>query len=180
MAIAIAQWWWAWLVVGVLWILASIAILQFRQASITLVGLIVGIMFLLAGAQEIVMAFVSSGWKWLWATFGVLLIIGGAYALFNPVQTFLAIADILGFLFALVGIFWIIEGFATSSSNSLWWLGMISGFIMILLGFWAGGQFLGTQAYTLLIFSGIWALFHGVGDIIKAFSIKKLGGMVAA
>jgi uncharacterized membrane protein HdeD (DUF308 family) len=28
--------------------------------------------------------------------------------------------------------------------------------------------------YTLLVFAGIWALFHGVGDIVRAFQIRKL------
>lgn len=176
----LAKWWWAWLVVGILWIVASIVILQFRQASITLVGLIVGIMFLAAGLQEFAMAALSGGWRWLWAIFGVIFLIGGIYALVNPVQTFLAIADLLGFLFALVGIFWVVEAFATMAANPLWWLGLISGFLMIILGFWSGGQFLTTQAYTLLIFAGIWALFHGISDIIKAFAIKQLGGMAAA
>ncbi len=179
-AVALAKWWWAWLVAGILWIAASIVILQFRQSSITLVGVVIGIMFLVAGIQEFVVAFVSGGWRWLWAIFGAIFIIGGIYALVNPVQTFIAVADILGFLFALVGIFWMIEAFATMATNPIWWLGLISGFIMILLGFWAGGQFLATQAYTLLIFAGIWALFHGITDIFKAFAIKRMGTMAAA
>jgi len=120
---ALSKWWWGWLVSGILWILASIVILQFRQSSITLVGIVIGIMFLVAGIEELTVAFVSGGWRWLWAVFGVILLIGGIYALFNPVQTFLAVADLLGFLFALVGIFWIIEAFATMANNSLWWLG---------------------------------------------------------
>jgi len=176
---ALSKWWWGWLVTGILWILASIVI-QFRNSSITLVGIVIGIMFLVAGIEELTVAFVSGGWRWLWAVFGVILLIGGIYALVNPVQTFLAVANLLGFLFALVGIFWMIEAFATMATNSMWWLGLISGIIMILLGFWAGGQFLATQAYTLLIFSGVWALLHGIGDIIKAFAIKRMGAMVAA
>ena len=179
-AMNLARWWWAWLVAGILWIAASIVILQFRQASVSLVGIVIGIMFLAAGMQELAVAFVSGGWRWLWAVFGVIFLIGGAYALFNPIQTFLAVADILGFLFALVGIFWMIEAFATIATNPLWWLGLVSGFIMLLLGFWAGGQFLSTQAYTLLVFAGIWALFHGISDIVKAFAIKTIGAMVAA
>ena len=73
-----------------------------------------------------------------------------------------------------------IEAFATIATNPLWWLGLISGIVMVLLGFWAGGQFLTTQAYTLLIFAGIWALLHGIGDIIKAFAVKQIGSVVAA
>ena len=176
----LSRWWWAWLVTGILWILASIVILQFHHSSITLVGVIIGIMFLVAGIEELVVAFISGGWRWLWAIFGVILIVGGIYALVNPVQTFLTVANLLGFLFAFVGIFWMIEAFATIATNPLWWLGLISGIIMVLLGFWAGGQFLTTQAYTLLIFAGIWALLHGIGDIIKAFAVKQIGSVVAA
>ncbi len=179
-ALEMTKWWWAWLVTGILWIIAALVILQFRQSSITLVGIIVGIMFLAAGIQEFVVAYVSSGWRWLWAVFGVLFVGGGIYALINPVQTFLVVSDILGALFALVGIFWMIEAFATVGTNRLWWLGLISGVIMIALGFWASGQFAATKAYTLLIFAGIWALLHGFSDIMKAFAIKRAGALVAA
>jgi hypothetical protein len=174
----LAKWWWAWLVAGILWIVASIVILQFRHASVALVGIVIGIMFLVAGIQEFVLAYLSESWRWLWIVFGVILVIGGIYALVNPVKTFLVVADMLGFLFALVGILWIIEAFATMSANSLWWLGLISGIIMIALGFWAGGQFLTTQAYTLLIFAGIWALLHGISDIVRAFAVKNIGTIV--
>lgn len=176
----VARWWWAWLVAGILWILASVFILQFRQGSLTLVGIILGVMFVVAGVQEFVVAAVSDGWRWLWITFGVLLVAGGLYALFNPVGTFLAIADVLGFLFALIGIFWIAEAFATRASNALWWLGLIAGIMMIGLGFWAGGQFLSTQAYTLLVFTGVWAMLHGITDIIKAFAIRTIGQRMMA
>jgi len=179
-AMKLAKWWWAWLVAGILWILASIVILQFRQASVTLVGIIVGIMFLAAGVQEFVVAAVTSGLKWPRVALGVLLIIGGIYALFNPVGTFVALADALGFLFALVGIFWIVEAFATLETNEFWGLELVAGFIMLALGFWAGGQFFAADAFALLVGAGIWALLHGIGDIVRVFVIKNMAVMGAA
>jgi uncharacterized membrane protein HdeD (DUF308 family) len=172
---AIGRFWWAWIVLGALWIIASFVILQFSEASATTVGIIIGIMLLVAGIQEFVVAAFAGGWKWLWYIFGAFFIIGGLWALFNPTQTFLAIADTLGFLFLLIGIFWVVEAFATRAMNPLWWLGLIAGILMVGLGFWATGQFLVTKAYYLLIFAGIWALLHGITDIIKAFQIKRLG-----
>ena len=53
------------------------------------------------------------GWTWLWYVFGAILVVGGVYALFNPVGTFLAVAQVLGFVLVLVGIFWMVEAFAT-------------------------------------------------------------------
>lgn len=176
---ALAKWWWAWLITGILWILASLVILQFRQSSVVLVGIIVGIMFLAAGVEDLVMAYLAEGWKWLWIALGIILVIAGIYALINPIQTFGAIANIIGFLFALVGFLWIIESFATKVADPLWWLRLTAGIILVVLGFWAGGQFFITQAYTLLIFAGIWAMLHGIGDIIRAFMIRQAGRLVS-
>ena len=174
---AIGRFWWAWIVLGALWILASFVILQFSEASAATVGIIIGIMLLAAGVQEFVVGAFAGGWKWLWYIFGAIFILGGLWALFNAQQAFLAIADTLGFLFLLIGIFWIVEAFATKAMNPLWWLGLIAGILMVGLGFWATGQFLVTKAYYLLIFAGIWALLHGITDIIKAFQIKRLGSL---
>ncbi len=177
-AAQVAKWWWLWLIAGVLWIFASLVILQFQVTSVRLVGIIIGIMFLVAGAQEFLLATVVPSWKWLWIVFGVLLIIAGIIALINPIGTFAVVADILGFLALLVGTFWIIEAFLREASDDLWWLGLIAGIMMVVLGFWAGGQFFLTRAYTLLIIVGIWALFHGMMDIVRAFRVKQLGEMV--
>jgi len=162
------------------WLVAGLVILQFRQGSAATVGVIIGVMLLLAGAQELAVGYVSSGWRWLWVVFGALFLIGGLFALFNPVRTFVAVAQTIGFLFLLVGIFWVIEAFATKAVNDLWWLGLIAGIMMIGLGFWAEGQLFAAQAYTLLVFAGVWALLHGFTDIIKAFQIKQLGALVAS
>lgn len=176
----LSRWWWAWLVAGIVWLVAGLVILQFRQGSAATVGVIIGVMLLLAGAQELAVGYVSSGWRWLWVVFGALFLIGGLFALFNPVRTFVAVAQTIGFLFLLVGIFWVIEAFATKAVNDLWWLGLIAGIMMIGLGFWAEGQLFAAQAYTLLVFAGVWALLHGFTDIIKAFQIKQLGALVAS
>jgi uncharacterized membrane protein HdeD (DUF308 family) len=175
-----AQWWWLWLIGGAIWILAGIFILQLDRRSITVAGLAIGIMLLVAGAEEFVMAYVVDGLKWLWYIFGAILLISGIWVLFNPNKAVLAVAASLGFIFALIGIFWIIEAFMTKDANQLWVLGLISGIIMVGLGFWAGGQIFPVQVYTLLIFGGIWALLHGITDIFKAFTIRRLGKMTAA
>jgi uncharacterized membrane protein HdeD (DUF308 family) len=175
-----ARFWWIELLLGILWIVVSLIILQFEESSLTTIGIIVGIMFIVAGLQQFFIASMAEGWKWLWVVFGVLFVIAGIVAFAYPKETFAALADALGFLFLMVGIFWIIEAFAGREANPLWWWGLVSGIIMIVLGFWAAGQFWIEKAYTLLVFAGIWALLTGITDIIKAFQIKKLGKIVAA
>jgi uncharacterized membrane protein HdeD (DUF308 family) len=178
--LGMARLWWLWLVFGIFWIVIALSILQFDQASITTVGVLIGALFLASGAQQLVLAgLVGGSMRWILIIFGVLLVIAGIIALINPEETFAGIADILGFLFLMVGLFWLIEAFSERDTNELWWFGLISGIAMIILAFWTAGQFFIDKTYTLLVFAGIWALFHGVGDLIRAFQIRTLKRLAA-
>jgi len=179
--LGMARLWWLWLVFGIFWIVIALSILQFDQASITTVGVLIGALFLASGAQQLVLAgLVEGSMRWILIIFGVLLVIAGVIALINPEETFAGIADILGFLFLMVGLFWLIEAFSERDTNDLWWFGLISGIAMIILAFWTAGQFFIDKTYTLLVFAGIWALFHGVGDLIRAFQIRNLKRLAAS
>ena len=174
--IALSRLWWLWLIFGVGWILIALVILQFDQASVTTVGVLIGIMFLLSGFQQLALGSLTGGWMQLVLfLFGLLMLVAGVIALISPENTFAAIADILGFLFLIIGIFWIIQAFGEREVNELWWFGLISGIAIIVLAFWTGGQFFIHRAYVLLVFAGIWALFAGVNDIFRAFLIRDLG-----
>jgi uncharacterized membrane protein HdeD (DUF308 family) len=170
--------WWLWLVFGIGWTIIGVVILQFDQASVNTVGILVGAMFLATGFQQLMIMSMVEGGKWLYGIFGVLFLVSGVISLISPENTFAALADILGFLFLIVGIFWIIQAFVTREINELWWLGLLSGILMVILAFWTGGQFFIDKAYLLLVFAGIWALLQGVTDLVRAFQIRKLGEMV--
>ena len=177
--IALSRLWWLWLIFGVGWILIALVILQFDQASITTVGVLIGIMFLLSGFQQLALGSLTQGWMQLVLFFfGLLMLVAGVIALISPENTFAAIADILGFLFLIIGIFWVIQAFGEREVNQLWWFGLLSGIAMIVLAFWTSGQFFIHRAYLLLVFAGIWALFQGVNDIFRAFQIRELGKAV--
>jgi uncharacterized membrane protein HdeD (DUF308 family) len=172
----VASLWWLWLLTGIVWLLASLVILQFDQASVTTVGVIIGIMFVFSAAEQFTVgALVGGGWALLYWFFAVLFVAAGVISFISPENTVAALADILGFLFFLVGVFWIIQAFAVRDLDDLWWLGLISGIAMIILAFWTGGQFFFEKVYVLLAFAGIWALFQGTTDIVRAFQIRKLG-----
>ncbi len=166
--------WWLWLVFGIAWVAIALVILQFDQASINTVGILIGLMFFVSGIQQFAIAGLVDRGGWLFGLFGVLFIIAGIVSFISPENTFAAIADILGFLFLIVGIFWIIQAFMERDENDVWWLGLTAGILMVVLAFWTSGQFFIEKQYTLLVFAGIWALMSGVTDIVRAFQIRKL------
>jgi uncharacterized membrane protein HdeD (DUF308 family) len=180
----ITSYWWLWLVSGIAWIVISAVILQFDGASITTVGILIGLMFLLASIQNLALASlpraalesagVSGAWRWVSGLFAVLFLIAAVISFISPGSTFAALADTLGFLFLLIGMWWIVRAFLERPLNSLWWLGLIAGILMTVLAFWTAGQFFIEKAYLLLVFAGIWALMEGVVDVTRAFEIRRL------
>jgi uncharacterized membrane protein HdeD (DUF308 family) len=171
----VSRFWWLWLVTGTIWVVAALVVLQFDKASVTTVGVIVGLMFLFGAVEQVMLAGVSEGARrWLAVGFGVLLAVAGIVALINPKNTFAGIADILGFLFLIVAASWIVQALMDRETNDLWWLGLISGIFMFILAFWTAGQFFIQKAYLLLVFAGIWALMRGVNDIVHGFQARRV------
>jgi uncharacterized membrane protein HdeD (DUF308 family) len=92
----------------------------------------------------------------------------------DPTSTFAGLADLLGFLFLVVGVCWMVRAFLERSINPLWWMGLVSGILMTILAFWSSGQFFIHKAYLLLVFAGIWALLQGTTNIVRALEIRAL------
>jgi uncharacterized membrane protein HdeD (DUF308 family) len=166
--------WWVGLVAGIAWLVISLVILQFDSASVTTVGVLVGAMFLLAGAQNVALTTVPAEHRWVPALFSVLFLVSALVCFVNPVSTFAGLADMLGFLFLLVGVWWMVQSFLERPVNPMWWLNLISGILMTGIAFWTSGQLFATKAYTLLVFAGIWALIQGTNDIVRAFAVRRV------
>ena len=83
--------------------------------------------------------------RWVAALFGVLFAMSAVICFMNPTSTFIALADMLGFLFGLVGVWWMVEAFLERPVNPLWWMGLIAGILMTGLAFSAAGQLLRPQ-----------------------------------
>jgi uncharacterized membrane protein HdeD (DUF308 family) len=164
--------WWLRLIVGIAWLIVALVVLQFDDASVKTVGVLVGIMFLVSGCQEVFLTAFGARPAWLGYLFGALFLIAGFLALFNPEDTFAGIADILGFLFLTVGVYWTVEAFMVRHVNRAWWVGLVAGLLMVVLAFWTSGQFFIEKAYVPIVFAGVWALLQGVTEIVNAFRLR--------
>jgi uncharacterized membrane protein HdeD (DUF308 family) len=170
----VTGYWWIGLVAGIAWLVISLVILQFDDASITTVGILVGLMFLLAGVQNVFLTTLPIEHRWVPGLFSVLFLISAVVCFVSPVETVAGLADMLGFLFLLVGIWWMTQAFLERPLNQLWWVGLISGILMTGMAFWAAGQLFATKLVTLLIFAGFWALAQGIVDITRSFEVRRI------
>jgi len=175
-----ARYWWVYLVSGIAWLIIAWVVLRLNATSITTVGVILGVVFLAAGIHEVFLATLTSGgWKVWNYIMAVLFFLAGLWGLFEPIQTFFALASVLGILLIFYGIFEIAQSIASRDINPYWWLGLIAGLLLLLLAFWVSGSdrvyALAQRTYLILFWVGFFALFRGFSEIFLAFGVRHVG-----
>jgi uncharacterized membrane protein HdeD (DUF308 family) len=179
-----ARYWWVFLVSGILWLLIAWLVLRLNASSITTVGVLLGVVFLLAAINEVGVAALSpGGWKvWHYILAGIFFL-GALYGFIRPINTFFALASMLGLILVLYGAFEIVQAIASRSVNPYWWLGLITGIMLVLLAFWVSGSdrvyTLGRRTYLILFWVGFMALFRGFSQIFLAFTVRRAGDEAA-
>jgi uncharacterized membrane protein HdeD (DUF308 family) len=170
---------WGWfLAAGIAWIVFAFILLSFNYRTVWAIAVFFGIAFIVGGVMEFAVAAVAPGWKWLYILIGVVSIGAGLIALIWPGQTFLVLAAIAGWLLLFYGIIDIVFAFSTRHLEGLWWMQLISGIIMVLLGFWAISPDDATVStyrgsVLLVVWIGVAALFRGISDIIVGFRLRS-------
>ena len=164
--------WWMFLVTGIAWLIIAWVTLRFTPASLTTVGVLLGVLFLFALFNEILIATVRSSWRWLHIVMAVLFAFGAGWAFARPLDAFWTLASILGLLLIFKGTLDIITSVEARNFNPAWWLGMVAGILEILIGFWATQQYLRVQGALLLLWVGLFALFRGISEIVVAFELR--------
>jgi len=163
--------WWVLLVTGSIWIVFALIVFQFDYTTVSALSILVGLVCMAAGLFEGVAAVATHGW---WRVIHLVLALAfvaiGIAAFAHPENTFRALATIFAFFLLIRGTFQIVAAFLIRPVD-LWWVGLVSGVIQVLLAFWAAGDF-GNKAFLLVVWIGASALVHGVVQLVTAFHLR--------
>jgi uncharacterized membrane protein HdeD (DUF308 family) len=175
-----ARWWWTPLVAAFIWFIIAWLVLRANYTSLATVGVLVGVVFLIAAANEGALAAVmGGGWAVLHIVLAVFFVLGAVWAFVRPVNTFFALASVLGLLLLLQGALTLVRGLALRDETPHWWLEAVIGGLLLLLGLWVSTSDrvwnLAGRAVFILLWVGLMALFRGVSDIMLAFSLRRFG-----
>lgn len=172
--------WWIFLLTGITWLLFALLVFQWDFTTVYAISILFGVVAVLAGVNEFFAISVStSGWKWIHFVLGLLFVLVGIYALWNPYEAFATLAVLVGVFLLFKGVFDIMVAFITKDEFELWWLQLVIGMLEILLAFWVAGHFR-KEAILLVVYVGIVALARGVSEIFVAFKLKGLRRRLAA
>jgi len=180
MAAKAARYWWAVLLAGIAWLFIAWLVLRMDVRSLAAVGVLIGAMFLGAAVNEFALgALVTGGWRVFHYVMGVMFVLGGLWAFIRPINTFFALASVLGLILIFSGAFEIARAVGSRGENRYWWIGLISGILLLLLAFWVSGSdrvfVLGARSVLILLWVGFFALFRGISEIMLAFGLRRLG-----
>jgi uncharacterized membrane protein HdeD (DUF308 family) len=175
-----SRWWWALILVGVAWLLIGWVVLRANATSLATVGVLVGIVLIASGINEVALAaMVSGGWRFLHYGIAFLFLLAGLWAFIRPINTFFALASVLGLILLFYGAFEIVRAVASRGETPYWWVGLVGGILLLLLALWVSSSDPATsiarRSYLILFWAGFMALLRGFTQIMAGFSLRHLG-----
>jgi uncharacterized membrane protein HdeD (DUF308 family) len=164
--------WWIFLLTGIAWLIIAMVVLRFSTASAVTIGILMGVVFLGAMANEFLDASMRSHWRWAHVLMGIIFLAGSVWAFISPYNAFWALASVIGLLLVLQGALVLITSIEGRAINNAWWLGLLAGILEILIGFWASQQVIAARGALLIFYVGFLALFRGITEIVLAFEVR--------
>jgi uncharacterized membrane protein HdeD (DUF308 family) len=133
--------WWIFLVTGIAGSSSRYVVFQWDYTTVYAISILFGVVALVAAMNEFMaITYSTTGWKWVHGLLGVLFVLVGIWALWNPYDTFATLAALVGVFLLIKGIFDVSVAFMTKDEFELWWLQLVVGLIELLLAFWVAGQ----------------------------------------
>jgi uncharacterized membrane protein HdeD (DUF308 family) len=174
------RYWWALLIVGVIWIVIGLAIPHFAYAAVATLAKLVGVFCLVAAANEVMVgAMMSSrGGRIARGLLAVLFVVVGVVAFLGVKATIVGLGAVMSVLFICWGAIGVLAALAASRERG-WWVLLIASLTELAIGLSVAGS-LKAPIMALLTRTTAGTLVHGIGEIALAFLVRRIGRHVAA
>ncbi|MGD9864171.1 MAG: HdeD family acid-resistance protein [Pseudodonghicola sp.] len=169
--------WVKWLLVGLLFMAFGVFALANSVAASLAVTTITGVLFLIAGAAQIVagLSGTALGGRFLAILMGVLMAFLGFSFLSNPLEGAISLAMLVLILLAAGGILRLSFAWMMRQTPYFWPM-LLSGAVTILLAAYIGVNFAVVSVPLLGILLGIELLFNGAGIVAMSLFLRSAGG----
>ena len=174
------RFWWALLIVGVIWIVIGLAIPHFAYAAVATLAKLVGVFCLVAAANEVMVgAMMSSrGGRIARGLLAVLFVVAGVVAFLGVKATIVGLGAVMSVLFICWGAIGVLAALAARREHG-WWVLLIASLTELAIGLSVAGS-LKEPIVALLTRTTAGTLVHGIGEIALAFLVRRIGRHVAA
>lgn len=168
------KYWFLWLLVGILSIVAGIVALANPFAATVTAELLAGYMFIAIGILTFLSAFQDQGWgARIWALLlGVLITVFGFNLVTNPLEGIVQLTLIVAILMFVIGVFRIVIAFTPMAAGARGVL-LIAGALSLVLSVMIFSNFPWSSGVVLGAFLAIELISNGVSLIFLALDRRK-------
>ena len=168
------KYWFLWLLVGILSIVAGIIALANPFAATLTAELLAGYMFIAIGILTLVSAFQDQGWgARIWALLlGALITIFGFNLVSNPLEGVLTLTFAVAILLMIIGVFRLIIAFTPMAAGARGLL-VVAGLISIALSVMIFADYPWSSAVVLGVFLAIELISNGISLIAIALDRQE-------
>jgi uncharacterized membrane protein HdeD (DUF308 family) len=170
---AFSQNWLLFVITGILWLFLGFIALSYRPSSVSIAVVFIAIVFAMGAVSAFAIAgAIRGGWRVLALATGVLAVFAAIGAIVWPAPTLLIVSVYVAWYLLIRGIFDVVVSLSNTHVGG-WWLMLVSGIAGIALGAWAIGN-PDRSVLLLITIIGIFAVFHGVGELMAGFSYRRM------
>jgi len=159
---------------GILGIIVGIIAISVPAVASVSVAILVGILVIITALAWLMAAFQSSataGWKITGGILAILLLIGGFWILFNPIEATIGLTAVIAVVFIVMGIVRLGTAITHRGGEGAALIGF-GGVLAIIIGVLIASSFPSSAAWAIGLLVGIQFLFDGIGLVFLASSIK--------
>lgn len=162
------------LALGVLLVISGFVIMLFPVAGTFAVEILFGILLLVGGIGQVVMAFLARKWSGFFLTLltGLLYTVAGLLLLFYPLQGEITLTLLLGVFLLVTGVLKMALSSKLKPRMHYEWL-LFDGIITILLGFLILMKWPSDSLWVIGLLFGINVLFSGLSFLMLSFASGK-------
>jgi uncharacterized membrane protein HdeD (DUF308 family) len=169
--------WWIPLIAGLLTVVVGIVVLRIDW-TVSGLAIFLGIVFIVRGMADALRIPLDGGPRSLNVVVGLLEMGVGVALIAWPGPGLTVIAAFFG-IWLVVGGGIEVVGALVNRDYPGWWLALLLGIVMVILGIWALDRPAET-IHLLVLLTGIWAIVAGTVELVFAFEIRKAHSLAVA
>ena len=159
---------------GILAIIVGIIAIAVPAVASVSIAVLIGILVIITALGWLMAAFQSSatpGWKITGGILAVLLLIGGFWILFNPIEATVGLTAVIAIVFIVMGVVRLGTAITHRGGEGAWLVGF-GGILAIIIGILIASEFPDSAAWAIGLLVGIQFLFDGIGLVMVAGGMK--------
>lgn len=162
---------------GILAIIIGIIAIAVPAVASVSIAILVGILVIVLAVAWLFAAIGSAAtgaWKVIGVILSILLLIGGLWILFNPIEATIGLTAVIAIVFIVMGVVRLVAAIGDTGGEGRGLLAL-GGILAIIIGILIAADYPSSAAWAIGLLVGIQFLFDGLGLVLMSSAARRAG-----